>query len=64
MKVVIAALLLLQLALTLNNTRTLVVLDSKNLQQTHSRFFKKLEQLGETTYAYSFDKEIRLKYYE
>jgi hypothetical protein len=64
MRRLIAVVVLLQLALALNNTRTLVVLDSRSLQQTHTRFFQKLESLGEVTFAYSFEKDIRLKYYE
>lgn len=65
MKVVIVAVaILLQIALTLNNTRTLVVLDNRNLLQTHKTFFGKLEKAGEVTFAYTFDKDIKLKYYE
>jgi len=47
---------LLQVALALNQTKTLVVLDSRSLQQTHKRFFEKLEQHGEVTFAFSFDR--------
>ncbi len=64
MRTVIAVVVMVQLALALNHTRTLVVLDSRGLLETHKRFFHKLEQFGEVTFAYSFDKEIRLKYYE
>jgi hypothetical protein len=46
------------------STKTLVILDNKDLQRTHSKFFKKLESYGQLTFAYSFDKEIKLKYYD
>jgi len=64
MRTLIAVVVLVQLVFALNHTRTLVVLDSRGLQETHQRFFHKLEQFGEVTFAYTFDKEIRLKYYE
>lgn len=48
----------------LNITKTLVVLDNKNLHGTHSEFFKQLESYGTVEYAYSFDREIKLKYYD
>ena len=53
---VIAVVVLLQVALALNQTKTLVVLDCRSLQQTHKRFFEKLEQHGEVTFAFSFDR--------
>jgi len=48
--------------------KILVVLDSKNLEKTHSQFFDLLKKSGESNqveFAYSFGKNsIELKYYD
>lgn len=58
------ALLCLILALA-NTSRILVILDNKNLEQTHSEFFKLLAHNNELEFAYSFGKNnIELKYFD
>jgi hypothetical protein len=64
MKVLLALAVVLSCVAALNITKTLVVLDNKNLHGTHSQFFKKLEAYGTVEYAYSYEKEIKLKYYD
>lgn len=64
MKVVLVIALALLSVSALNVTKTLVVLDNKNLHGTHSQFFKKLEEYGTVDYATSYDQDIKLKYYD
>jgi hypothetical protein len=60
----IIVLVLVVCSLAVNISKTLVILDNKELHKTHSQFFKKLEGYGHLTFANSFDKQIKLKYYD
>ncbi len=56
---------ILSITLAANTTtKTLVILDNKNLEQTHKKFFSQLEEFGPVTFAYTFQKEIKLTYYD